>query len=107
MEAIFELSEQHEITAGEIFELANKISSQSVEIYDSAKVAIDGIAKTSKGVDDIMKKIKDGRGSFLGKVDSLNKIGGLSPKKPLPNEVQQDLEEDILNIENKSKIDDE
>jgi len=90
-----------------IIELANKISSQSVEIYDSAKVAIDGIAKTSKGVDEIMKKIKDGRGSFLGKVDSLNKVGGLSPKKTLPNEVQQDLEEDILNIENKSKIDDE
>ena len=54
-----------------------------------------------------MMKIKGGRGSFLGKIDSMNKIGGLSPKKPLPNEVQQDLEEDILTIENKSKIDDE
>ena len=90
-----------------IIELANKISSQSVEIYDSAKVAIDGIAKTSKGVEGIMMKIKGGRGSFLSKIDSMNKIGGLSPKKPLPNEVQQDLEEDILTIENKSKIDDE
>jgi hypothetical protein len=54
-----------------------------------------------------MMKIKGGRGSFLSKIDSMNKIGGLSPKKPLPNEVQQDLEEDILTIENKPKIDDE
>ena len=84
-----------------IIELANKISSQSVEIYDSAKVAIDGIAKTSKGVEGIMMKIKGGRGSFLSKIDSMNKIGGLSPKKPLPNDVQVDLEDDTLVIEDK------
>ena len=64
-------------------------------------VAIDGIAKTSKGVEGIMMKIKGGRGSFLGKIDSMNKIGGLSPKKPLPNDVQVDLEDDTLVIEDK------
>ena len=86
-----------------IIELANKISSQSIEIYDSAKIAIDGLAKTSKGVDDIMKKIKDGRGSFLSKIENLNKVGGLSPKKQIPKEAQEDLEDDTLNINNKPK----
>jgi hypothetical protein len=31
----------------------------------------------------------------------MNKIGGLSPKKPLPNDVQVDLEDDTLVIEDK------
>ena len=64
-----------------IIDLANKISSQSIEIYESAKIARDSIQKTSSGVDDVMRKIKDGRGSFLSKVDNLNKVGGLTPKK--------------------------
>ena len=58
-------------------------------------------------LDAVMSKIKDGRGSLLSKILKMVKIGGLSPKKPLPNEVQQDLEEDILTLENKSEIDDE
>ena len=75
-----------------IIELANKISSQSVEIYESAKVARDSIQKTSSGVEDVMRKIKDGRGSFLSKVDNLNKVGGLIPKKNIPENIKEDLE---------------
>ena len=75
-----------------IIELANKISAQSVEIYENAKVAKDSIQKSSLGVEKVMKKIKDGRGSFLSKVDSLNKIGGLTPDKNIPEEIKDDLE---------------
>ena len=82
-----------------IIDLANKISSQSIEIYESAKIARDSIQKTSSGVDDVMRKIKDGRGSFLSKVDNLNKIGGLTPKKNIPENIQEDLEIEINNEE--------
>ena len=71
-----------------IIDLANKISSQSIEIYESAKIARDSIQKTSSGVDDVMRKIKDGRGSFLSKVDNLNKVGGLTPKKNIPETIK-------------------
>ena len=46
-----------------------------------------------------MKKIKDGRGSFLSKVDNLNKVGGLSPKKNIPANIQEELEADNSNEE--------
>ena len=36
--------------------------------------------KSSTGVDDVMRKLKM-VGSFLSKVDNLNKVGGLTPKK--------------------------
>jgi len=78
-----------------IIDLANKISSQSIEIYESAKVAKESLLKSSTGVDDVMRKIKDGRGSFLSKVDNLNKVGGLTPKKGIPLNIQDDLEEEI------------
>ena len=82
-----------------IIELANKISSQSIEIYESARVAKESILKTSNGVEDVMKKIRDGRGSFLSKVDNLNKVGGLSPKKNIPANIQEELEADNSNEE--------
>ena len=75
-----------------IIELANKISSQSIDIYESAKIAQDSIVKTTKGVDDVMKKIKDGKGSFLSKVDNLNKVAGLSPKKNIPEDIYEEIE---------------
>ena len=49
-----------------------------------------------------MEKIKDGRGSFLSKVDKMNKIGGLTPKKLPPNDIEED--DETIKIENgKSK----
>ena len=57
---------------------------------------VDSVEKVEKlvslGVEKVMKKIKDGRGSFLSKVDSLNKIGGLTPDKNIPDEIKDDLE---------------
>lgn len=87
-----------------IIELANKISSQSIDIYESAKIAQDSIVKTTKGVDDIMKKIKDGKGSFLSKVDNLNKVGGLSPKKNIPEDIYEEIEIEENEEDNNNKL---
>ena len=48
----------------DIIELANKVSSQLVDIYGSAQKAQEAISKTSKSVGEVMEKIKDGRGSL-------------------------------------------
>ena len=84
-----------------IIELANKVSSQAVDIYETAKKTQDSITKTSSGVDDIMNKIQDGKGSFLSKISRMNKIGGLSPKKEIPEHIQ---DEDPLPPENENDI---
>ena len=55
-------------------ELANKISSQTVDIYNSAKKAQDSFKKTSDGIMEVMDKIKDGKGSLLSKTSKINKI---------------------------------
>jgi len=87
-----------------IIELANKISSQSIDIYESAKIAQDSIVKTTKGVHDVMKKIKDGKGSFLSKVDNLNKVGGLSPKKSIPEDIYEEIEIEENEEDNNNKL---
>ena len=75
-------------------ELANKISSQTVDIYNSAKKAQDSFKKTSDGIMEVMDKIKDGKGSLLSKTSKINKIGGLTPKKLPPFDVNEDDDED-------------
>ena len=74
----------------DIIELANKISTQTVDIYNSAKKAQDSIQKTSLGVSEVMDKIKDGKGSLLSKTSKMNKIGGLTPKKLPPSDIEDD-----------------
>ena len=74
----------------DVIELANKISTQTVDIYNSAKKAQDSIQKTSLGVSEVMDKIKDGKGSLLSKTSKINKIGGLTPKKLPPNDIEDD-----------------
>ena len=74
----------------DVIELANKISTQTVDIYNSAKKAQDSIQKTSLGVSEVMDKIKDGKGSLLSKTSKMNKIGGLTPKKLPPSDIDDD-----------------
>ena len=74
----------------DVIELANKISTQTVDIYNSAKKAQDSIQKTSLGVSEVMDKIKDGKGSLLSKTSKMNKIGGLTPKKLPPSNIEDD-----------------
>ncbi len=77
-----------------IIDLANKVSSQSVEIYDSALSAHAGVEKTMEKLDAVMSKIKDGRGSLLSKILKMVKIGGLSPKKEIPHNIREEVAED-------------
>ena len=77
-----------------IIDLANKISSQTVDIYNSAKKAQDSFKKTSDGITEVMDKIKDGKGSLLSKTSKINKIGGLTPKKLPPDDVNEDDDKD-------------
>ena len=77
-----------------IIELANKVSSQSVEIYDSAQSAHDSVEKSMKKLEAVMDKVKDGRGSLLSKILKMIKIGGLSPKKELPNNIKDEVDQD-------------
>ena len=74
----------------DIVDIANKISSQAVEIYESAEEAKKYIAKTSEGIEKVTNKIKDGKGSFLSRIIKMNKLGGLFPKKQLPSDLIQD-----------------
>ena len=74
----------------DVIELANKISTQTVDIYNSAKKAQASIQKSSLGVSEVMDKIKDGKGSLLSKTSKMNKIGGLTPKKLPPNDIEDD-----------------
>jgi DNA recombination protein RmuC len=74
----------------DVIELANKISTQTVDIYNSAKKAQDSIQKSSLGVSEVMDKIKDGKGSLLSKTSKMNKIGGLTPKKLPPSDIEDD-----------------
>tara|TARA_B100000686_G_scaffold345023_1_gene428773 strand:- start:1403 stop:2449 length:1047 start_codon:yes stop_codon:yes gene_type:complete len=85
-------SEKQSKNIMKVVDIANKISSQSVEIYETAKSAQNSITKTSEGMVDVMKKIKDGKGSLLSKVDNMNKIGGLYPKKQIPKDIEDDID---------------
>ena len=68
----------------DIIDIANRVSSQAVEIYESAEEAKKSIKKTSEGIEKVTKKIKDGKGSFLNRIMTMNKLGGLFPKKQIP-----------------------
>ena len=74
----------------DIIDIANKVSSQAVEIYESAVEAKKSIKKTSEGIEKVTNKIKDGKGSFLSRIIKMNKLGGLFPKKQLPSDIIDD-----------------
>ena len=85
----------------EIIKLANLVSTQAVDIYGSAKKAQEAIANTSDKVSEVMEKIKDGSGNFLSRIQRMNKLG-LSPKKQIPIEIEED-ESDIIKIDEKKR----
>jgi len=88
----------------QVIKLAEEIGSQSVRVYESAEKALDNIKKTNDGVDDVMRLIKDGRGSLLGKVIKIKKVGGLSLKKKLPEQIEEENEIDNKESENTKRI---
>ena len=65
----------------QVIKLAEDIGSISIKVYEGAKKSVESIKKTSDGIDEVMNKIKDGRGSLLGKVNKMEKVGGISIKE--------------------------
>ena len=51
-----------------------------------------------------MKQVKDGRGSLLGKVKKMEKMGGLTFKKKIPEEILEDIEEDVIEDQENKQI---
>ena len=76
----------------QVIKLAEEIGSISIKVYEGAKKSVESIKKTSDGIDEVMNKIKDGRGSLLGKVNKMEKIGGISVKESqkIPQESKTD-----------------
>ena len=89
----------------EVIKLAEEIGSQSVRIYEGAEKALENIKKTNDGVDIVMRLIKDGRGSLLGKVLKIKKVGGLSLKRKLPEQIDEENEFEDDEINKKSDQD--
>ena len=75
-----------------IIDLADKATSQAAEIYESAQTAKDSAKKSIEKIDEVLKKMKDGKGSFLSRILKMIKIGGLSPKKSIPHETKEDID---------------
>ena len=76
----------------QVIKLAEEIGSISIKVYEGAKKSVESIKKTSDGIDEVMNKIKDGRGSLLGKVNKMEKVGGVSLKESqkIPQESKTD-----------------
>ena len=76
----------------QVIKLAEEIGSISIKVYEGAKKSVESIKKTGDGIDEVMNKIKDGRGSLLGKVNKMEKVGGISVKESqkIPQESKTD-----------------
>ena len=85
----------------DIIKLANLVSAQAVDIYGSAKKAQEAISNASGKTAEVMEKIQDGAGSFLSRIQRMNKLG-LSPKKQVPIKVEED-ESEVVKIEDKKR----
>ena len=88
----------------EVVKLAEEIGSQGIRVYDSSKKAAEAIKKTSDSVEEVLRQVKDGRGSLIGKVKKMEKMGGLTFKKKIPEEILEDIEEDVSEDQENKQI---
>ena len=70
------------------------MSSQAVDIYNSIKTAKQNLEKSIANLGNALNNIQDGRQSFLGRIQKIIKVGRLSPKKSIPEEVKENTEVD-------------
>ena len=83
----------------EVIRLANTLYDKGLAIYKSAEAAIASLDSSRKKLEDVKDKMQDGRDSFLGKLNKMEKLGGLSPKEKISEEVVERIEEEKKKIE--------
>ena len=76
----------------EVKRIAEKLASQAVTIYKLAKGSKEKFEKSITDLSKILSQIQDGRGSFLGKVKKMLKIGGYTSEEPIPSEALESIE---------------
>ena len=59
-----------------------------------SKTAKQNLEKSIANLGNALNNIQDGRQSFLGRIQKIIKVGRLSPKKPIPEEVKENTEVD-------------
>ena len=77
-----------------IIKMFEQMSSQAVDIYNSIKTAKQNLEKSIANLGNALNNIQDGRQSFLGRIQKIIKVGRLSPKKSIPEEVKENTEAD-------------
>ncbi|NKA01244.1 MAG: hypothetical protein EBV81_04460, partial [Proteobacteria bacterium] len=83
----------------EVIRLANTLYDKGLAIYKSAEAAIASLDSSRKKLEEVKDKMQDGRDSFLGKLNKMEKLGGLSPKEKISEEVVERIEEEKKKIE--------
>ena len=80
----------------QVKQIAEKLGSQAVTIYELAKESKEKVEKSITGLSKVLSQIQDGRGSFLGKVKNMLKIGGYTSEKPIPPAANESIESNSI-----------
>lgn len=71
----------------DIAEKSGALYDKFVGLYEDLKNVGNSLEKTTKSYDDAMKKLKDGSGNLIGRVEAIKKLGAKA-KKQLPMDTQ-------------------
>ena len=78
-------------TIKDIAASATEIYDKTVNVYESFLQANQSIDKAKMKMDEAKLRLQDGPGSLTKKVEKMKKLGRLSPKKELPDDLEDDI----------------
>ena len=70
---------------------ATEIYDKTVNVYESFIQANQSIEKAKIKMDEAKQRLQDGPGSLTKKVEKMKKLGRLSTKKQLPDDLEDDI----------------
>ena len=70
---------------------ATEIYDKTVNVYESFIQANQSIEKAKIKMDEAKQRLQDGPGSLTKKVEKMKKLGRLSTKKELPDDLEDDI----------------